>query len=582
MSLIFTVLWPEILLLVVGCALLLLGVVNAPGARRMAPILALCSFAAVFAIVLYSGMRPDVTTESFGVQIYTFQQYVKLIAAGGAILLTLVAWPTNPDATGNPALQFGHEAGEFFGLMMLSVAGILFVANASDIIILFLGIELASIPTYIMVSISRPLPVAQEAGVKYFFLGAMAAAVMLFGFSYLYGTTGATRLSEIRSVMNLHGPNHTWQLMAVVMLLAGLAFKIAAVPLHSYAGDVYQGAATPVTAFLAFVPKTSGFVAILKILYYVSGFGAGNPTWVMPDTIAKLLWILAVLTMFIGNVMALGFLQYNVKRVLAYSSVAHSGYMLVGVTALVTSTNPQVQSAALGGVLFYLAAYGIMNTGAFGVLTLLPTRDAHFAGYLEPATEGGQVPADAGTSAETFDDLAGQGRRHPALGIAMAVCCLSLTGLPFTVGFFGKVFLIKPAWQVAQQQPEVRTRMWWLVVLLVVNAAISAGYYLRIIAAMFLRPEPAPAAPPAAGFEGSPRTRPVFAEEAAPAARPWPILAGVALSVIGTLVFGIYFPATNGLAVDAQTAQIEPTGYVPPTAQAAPPAPQPVTMLPAR
>lgn len=562
MTLLFTLLWPEILLLVVGCALLLLGVVNTPGARRIAPVAAFGSFVAVFVVLLWTGLAPDVNSDPWQtIQIFTFQQYVKLIAAGAGILLTLLAWPTNPDATGNPALQFGHEAGEFFGLMLLSVAGIFFVASANDIILLFLGIELASFPTYIMVSISRPLPVAQEAGVKYFFLGAMAAAIMLFGFSYLYGTTGQTKLSDIQSVMTLHQGNHDWQLLAIVMLLVGLAFKIAAVPLHSYAGDVYQGAATPVTAFLAFVPKTSGFIAILKILFYTSGTGPGAQLWVMPDTISKLLWVLAVLTMFVGNVMALGFLQYNVKRVLAYSSVAHSGYMLVGVTALVTSTDPQVQAAALGGVLFYLAAYGIMNTGAFGVLMMLPTRDAHFAGYLEPSTDVAQVPADTGTSAETFDDLAGQGRRHPVLGIAMAVCCLSLTGLPFTVGFFGKVFLIKPAWQVANDQPDVKSRMTWLVVLMVLNAAISAGYYLRIIAAMYLRPEPPPIGTPAAGFGGPPESRPVAVEVATPLARPWPILAGVALSVIGTLLFGIYFPATDKLAEQAQAARLEAPMY---------------------
>ena len=574
-------LWPEILLATLGCLLLVLGTVNKPAARRIAPTIALGGLAAVFVLLLSLGLTPEPggTSDSWRtVQIYTFQTYVKLIAAGAGILLVLIAWPTNPDATGNPGLQFGHEAGEFFGLMLLSVSGIFFVASANDIILLFLGIELASIPTYIMVSISRPLPVAQEAGVKYFFLGAMAAAVMLFGFSYLYGTTGQTKLSDIQSVIDLHKGGSTWQILAVVMLLAGLAFKIAAVPLHSYAGDVYQGAATPVTAFLAFVPKTSGFVAILKILFYVSGTGPGVQAWVMPDTISKLLWVLAVLTMFVGNMLALGFLQYNIKRVLAYSSVAHSGYMLVGVTALVTSTNPQVQAAALGGVLFYLAAYGIMNTGAFGVLMMLPSRDTHFAGYLEPSTGVTQVPAETGTSAETFDDLAGQGRRHPALGIAMAVCCLSLTGLPFTVGFFGKVFLIKPAWQVAEQQPEVAARMWWLVVLTVLNAAISAGYYLRIIAAMFLRPEPPPVGTPAAGFGGPPETRPIAVESATPAARPWPILAGISLSVIGILLFGIYLPATDKLAAQTQAARLEPDSSMP--LRTRNPIAPPLTMMP--
>src|SRR5947199_64884 len=204
-------------------------------------------------------------------------------------------------------------------LLLLAICGVFLVASANDMMLLFLGIELASIPTYIMVSISRPLPVAQEAGVKYFFLGAMSAAIMLFGFSYLYGTTGMTSLAEISSLLHpSHGASGptTWQLLAIVMLLAGFAFKIAAVPLHAYAGDVYQGAATPVTALLAFVPKTSGFIAIIKILAAV-----GGQQWIVPDVVFKLLWVIAVLTMTFGN--ALGLLQFNIKRVLAYSSVAH-------------------------------------------------------------------------------------------------------------------------------------------------------------------------------------------------------------------------------------------------------------------
>ena len=171
----------------------------------------------------------------------------------------------------------GAEAGEFFALMLLSIAGLFIVAGANDFMLLFLGIELASIPTYIMVSISRPLAVAQEAGVKYFFLGAMAAAVMLFGFSYLYGATGTTKLDQIQAAMSPATGFTPWETLAVVMLIAGFAFKMAAVPMHVYAGDVYEGAATPVTAFLSFVPKASGFVALLKILYAVTG-----GTWQSP------------------------------------------------------------------------------------------------------------------------------------------------------------------------------------------------------------------------------------------------------------------------------------------------------------
>ncbi len=438
--------------------------------------------------------------------------YIKMLSAGVAILFVLLSWPTDELATGNSALNYNTECAEFFGLLLLSITGIFLVASANDLILLFLGIELASLPTYIMVSISRPIPAAQEAGVKYFFLGAMAAAIMLFGFSYLYGTTGTTTISEITTMFaktetSVQAPVQltSWQMLAVAMVIAGFAFKLAAVPLHFYAGDVYQGAATPVTALLSFVPKTAGMVALLKILYCVGG---GN--WALPPQIAKLIWVLAVLSMTIGNV--LGLLQLNIKRVLAYSSVAHSGYMLVGVTALCYSASEanlgvrsELQQQALTGVLFYLAAYGIMNAAAFGVLMLLPSRDN------KPAT-----------SAETFEDIAGSGRQHVVLGLAMATACFSLIGLPLTVGFFGKYYLILPA---------LRGGNTWLVVLTMMNAAISAGYYLKIVGAMFLRPEAAPRA-----------------EARSPMAiHSLPVSVAIGLSVVGTLLFGTMLPATKRL-----------------------------------
>jgi NADH-quinone oxidoreductase subunit N len=515
------------------------------------------------------------------VRVAAFAQYIKLITAAVGIMLVLLAWPTNADATGNPGMSYGQDAGEFFALMLLSITGVLLVAGANDIMLLFLGIELASIPTYIMVSLSRPNPMAQEAGVKYFFLGAFAAAIMLFGFSYLYGTTGSTNLYEIMLKLRPAGPDGAhdwgsrivltpWQTLAVLMLVAGFAFKMAAVPLHFYAGDVYQGAATPVTAFLSFVPKTSGFVALIKLM-----FAVGGPNWMLPEPFVKpnglgLLWVLAVLTMSVGNV--LGLLQYNVKRVLAYSSVAHTGYMLVALAALSASqymgreggAMPVAETNAPGlqAVLFYLAAYGIMNTGAFAVLVLLPARDGK-------------------GSAETFEDLAGQGRRHVALSLALATCAFSLIGIPLTVGFFGKLMIIKPALAAAvaptsAAEAPVRTAMIWLVVITMLNAAVSAAYYLRIAATLFLRTEePARhgvavhAAPMAAGAVVHPPHVPAFPRSALP------IALVVWLSVAGTLLFGMIPPATELLGTRVtQAANLE--GKIPGAFPAAAAATRPV------
>src|SRR5258706_9811009 len=220
---------PELILCIAACALILLGCSLKSRTRRIAPWIALLALVAVFVIQLtrqadHSTSRALIDP-SATFRIFNFAQYIKLLAAGIGILLVLLAWPTNAEATGNSALNVGQETGEFFGLMLLSICGILLVASANDIILLFLGIELASIPTYIMVSISRPHPVAQEAGVKYFFLGAMSAAIMLFGFSYLYGVTGTIKLDRIMQIFHGTGDSpaavSSWAMLAAVMLIAG-------------------------------------------------------------------------------------------------------------------------------------------------------------------------------------------------------------------------------------------------------------------------------------------------------------------------------------------------------------------------
>jgi NADH-quinone oxidoreductase subunit N len=250
--------------------------------------------------------------------------------------------------------------------------------------------------------------------------------------------------------------------------------------------------------------------------------GGTTVTWALPPQVAKLLWVLAVLTMTVGN--TLGLLQFNVKRVLAYSSIAHSGYMLVGLATVAWAGSigkVNVLDEALQGVLFYLAAYGMMNVAAFGVLMLLPSRDS---------------ARRAATSAETFEDLAGTGRLHPALGLAMAVACFSLIGIPLTVGFFGKFYLVRPALDVQDKA------LVWLVVLTMINAAISAGYYLRIVGAMFLRPAPATA-------PVEPHPHHII--------DALPMTLAIVLSVAGVLFFGSIPPATEDLSRRSQAVTID-------------------------
>ncbi len=345
----------------------------------------------------------------------------------------------------------GLDSAEYFGLLLLSLAGIMLVGASNDTMLLFMGIELASIPTYVLVVMGRPLPSAQEAGVKYFYLGAMSAAILLLGFAYLYGVTGTTNLTEITVALK-NPANGVWATMALVLVLLGLSFKLAAFPLHFYAGDVYTGAATPVTALLSFVPKAVGVVALVKIL--VAG-GAGESAMsgsILSEMVWQILLVVSIVTMTVGNTMAL--LTKNLKRVMAYSSIAHSGYMLVALTAMaaagtVAGGDHDVVRTAAAGVLFYLVAYGVMNAGVFGVLMMLPTRE-------RITDSDGNVFRPPATSAETYDEIRGVGRQHPLLTAAMAVCCISLIGIPLTVGFLGKFYVFRPALELAQDAERVR------------------------------------------------------------------------------------------------------------------------------
>lgn len=496
---------PEVILLVGAAVLFVLGAAKSVNSRRAAPVIAALALIGAFLAAMVSRnsdlLHVSPVERTGSIALTGFSIYIKLISIGVAVLFVLLAWPTAPDAMGNRSISFGTETGEFFALLLLAVSGMCFVASANSLPTLFLGIELASIPTYIMVTMSRPQEMAQEAGVKYFFLGAAAAALMLLGMSYLFGVTGEMRLDAIAGKIAAGVDAPQLLMLAVVVMLVGFSFKLAAFPLHFYAGDVYQGAATPVTAAISFIPKVSGVVAILKTLHTV-----GGSSYTLDHKLVTLLWILAVLTMCVGNV--LGLLQYNVKRVLAYSSIAHSGYLLAGVATLVSLHSPTLQRDVLAAILFYLLAYGIMNTGLFGVLMLLPGR-------------AGQVAS----TAETYDDIAGAGRSHPLLGLAMTAGCLSLIGVPATAGFFGKLYIVMPAVQSGQAD------LIWLAVLTMINATISAGYYLKIVGMMWTRKEPQHSS-----------LEPVEGPD-----RPLPVMTAVALSVAGLLAIGIVLPLAGGL-----------------------------------
>jgi NADH-quinone oxidoreductase subunit N len=448
-------------LLVFACVLFLAGTARRVN-RNVCGAIALVGLAA--AALAFAVVRPPAISLNYAtvspVWPDTLTLLVRIVALVGGAVLVLLSWDELPDAT----------AAEYHGCLLLMVAGTALTAAANDLITLFLALELISIPTYVLLYLPRSDRPAQEAAVKYFLLSVFSSALLLFGFSYLYGLTGTTNLpAMLESFAGVESGGATGlALVAVVLAVAGLGFRITAVPFHFYAPDVYQGTATANAAILAFVPKLAGFVALIRLLGY-AGPAAAGAGLTLGMQVPLLLWILAAITMTLGNVLALW--QDSLARLLAYSSVAHAGYMLIGLTvapSLLAKADAGDIPGGVGAVLFYLVAYGAMTVGAFGVIGLLGT---------------------AGRRVERVDDLAGLGRSHPGLALLMALFLFSLIGLPLTAGFMGKLLLFFGALAAPSRLlSEQAGSLYWVLALIgAVNAAIGAYYYLRIIGVMYLR-----------------------------------------------------------------------------------------------
>ncbi|MFG0242104.1 MAG: NADH-quinone oxidoreductase subunit N [Phycisphaerales bacterium JB054] len=449
-------LWPEIVLFIGACVTVVIGLSPKADMRKQTGLVAGVSLLIAAALGMATPGSPDWAI------LPGIMPFAKpLIALVGLLLLLVnIAGVDREEeaaiAAGKPFNPLRVTGAEFYAFFLFSLMGAMLCATAGDLIWLFLALELTSLPTYVMVVLSgrgkKGFARSQEAGVKYFFLGALGAAIFLYGFALLYGGTGSTRFVEIGQHFAEHGMNPI-AMVGMVLALVGVSFKIAAVPMHFYTADVYQGASSGVAAFLAFVPKTAGIISILLL---VSTIGWTYGDGALPPVFESLLWALAALTMTVGNVLAL--LQSSVKRMLAYSSIAHSGYMLVGVLA--GPGDGTFVSSGIAAVLFYVLCYGVMNTGAFAVLASLEKQS------------GGEA-----VEAEDFDDIKGLCKSHPWLGWSLVVCMLSLLGFPPIVGFFGKVPLFTSALGAGQTL---------LVIILAINSAVAAFYYLRVVAGAML------------------------------------------------------------------------------------------------
>jgi NADH-quinone oxidoreductase subunit N len=377
--------------------------------------------------------------------------FLSIIILSSAILAVMVS------ASYVERLEGRMPIGEFYSLLAFSVLGAMLVAAAGDLVMIFVGIELSSLATYVLTAFAKRRLTSVEGALKYFLLGIFASAILVYGMAWVYGATGSTNLDAIAArladaVAGQTGFREPSLLLALLLLLVGLGFKIAAVPFHMWTPDAYDGAPTPVTAFMSVAPKAAGFAALIRIL--VQGLGPMREDWV--DLIA----VLALLTMAFGNVVAIS--QRNVKRMLAYSSIAHTGYMLVGLAAYQAggSFTGGAGGSVLGAdrgissLLYYLLAYTFMNIGAFAVVAWLQHRGRGM----------------------TLDDFSGLASTQPLAAAAMTIFMVSLMGVPPLIGFYAKYYVILAA---------IDADLLWLAIAVVVLSAVSAFFYLRVVAVMY-------------------------------------------------------------------------------------------------
>ncbi len=427
------VIMPEVILSVLGMALLLVNVFVPSKSKGYLAWLSLvgivgAGFAAATGWGAHvSGFSGSVVQDNFA----TFFKVTFLVAAGLAVLIS-DQYMEREDC----------NQGELYPIILFTTVGMMLLASGTDLMTIFLGLELMSISLYILAGFNRSSVKSNEAGMKYFLLGAFSTGFLLYGMALVYGVTGTTRVAKIAEIIaKMSTPSdNTMLLIGMFLLLTGFLFKIAAAPFHMWTPDVYEGAPTPMTAFMSAGPKAAGFAAMLRLL--LVAFPTMVAEW------SDLLWILAVLTMTIGNFTALR--QDNIKRMLAYSSIAHAGYALVGLTA--------ANSTGTAGILFYMLSYAFMNIGAFAVIILVGKK---------------------GEANGTVMDFAGLGKKHPLLAATMALFLLSLAGMPPTAGFIGKFYLFSGA---------IQEGYIWLAIIGVLNSAASVYYYLRVTVYMYFKP----------------------------------------------------------------------------------------------
>jgi NADH-quinone oxidoreductase subunit N len=466
------------ILILVGwtCVLLLLVVFLPKERKRSIAFLAALGLAVTFAFTLaQSGTQTDAFSGML--MIDGFSVFINLLVLASGLVAVAVSY--------DYLRRMGLDRGEYYVLMLFSITGMMLMAMAAELIVVFLALELLSIPLYVLVGFARPNPDSEEAGLKYFLLGAFAGGFVLFGIALIYGATGHTSLSAIVDVIQSGSvTSPMFLLTGAALILVGFGFKVAAVPFHMWTPDVYQGAPSPVTAFMAVGAKAGGFAALLRV--FVTAFG------VLSTDLVPVLWGLSAATLVVGNVVAIA--QRNIKRLLAYSSISHAGFILM---AFVPYGNQASSQDTVAAALFYLLAFALTSFGSWAVVI-----------SMERAEGKGL----------DLDDYAGMGRKYPLLAAAMAIYMFSFTGVPPTIGFAGKFFLFRAVLEGGHLG---------LALIGVLTSLVSAYYYLRIVIIMYMK-------------EGDPQAH----------SEPWLNLT-TAVTALGTVVLFIFSQPLFTWAADA-------------------------------
>jgi NADH-quinone oxidoreductase subunit N len=431
---------PIILLVAWACVLLLVDLFIPKERKGWTALLAAVGLAGALGVsVAQAGLQRS----AFGgmVQLDGFSSFLDVLFLASGLFAVAIAY--------GYLKRMNLERGEFYTLILFSLSGMLLMAQAADLIVVFLALELLSIPLYVLAAFARPRSESEEAGIKYFLLGAFATGFVVYGISLVFGATGHTSLAGIVSAISFPDPaigayKPLLLTVGAALILVGFSFKVAAVPFHMWTPDVYQGAPTPVTGFMAVGAKAAGFAALLRI------FVTALPS--LGEHLVPVLWGLAALTMVVGNVVAIS--QSNIKRLLAYSSIAHAGYILM---AFVSFGDPRIGPNAVASALFYLVTYAITSFGAWAVVIALEKQEG----------KGLEI-----------SDFAGLGKKRPLLAAAMTVFMLSLTGMPPTLGLVGKFYLFRTA---------IQGGFIGLAVIGVLTSLISAYYYLRVVVTMYMQ-----------------------------------------------------------------------------------------------